>query len=99
MHFLVINVKLTENSDLYIIYNYVWSGTAIEDLTTITSNELLDVEDEISTPVTTTMNNGNTDTNPVRESSPFINTQVNGVIISLPPDYLLYLPVLFCLAI
>lgn len=55
-----------------------FSGAAVEDLTTITTNELLDVEDEISTPVTPAINNGNTETNPVKQST-FINSQVNGV--------------------
>lgn len=67
-------------TDLLIVISNL--GMAVEDLTTITSSELLDVEDEISTPVTTTVvNNGNTDTNPVRETSTFISSQLNGVII------------------
>lgn len=52
----------------------------MEDLTTVTSSELLDVEDEVSTPVTTAANNGNSDSNPVRETTAFISGQINGVI-------------------
>lgn len=68
--------------DLHVRYIF-FVGTAIEDLTTIASSgELLDVEDEISSPVTTATNNGNTDANPVRESSTFISSQINGVRLS-----------------
>lgn len=52
----------------------------MEDLTTVTSSELLDVEDEVSTPVTTATNNGNSDLNPVRETTAFISGQINGVM-------------------
>lgn len=75
-----LRVTLNFESNQYVEKHIFDSGTAIEDLTTVTSSELLDVEDEVSTPVTTAASNGNADANSTRESSTFINTQVNGVL-------------------
>lgn len=63
-----------------ICVNCVCLGTAVEDLTTVTSSELLDVEDEVSTPVTMATNNGNAEVNPAREQTTFISNQTNGVM-------------------
>lgn len=51
----------------------------MEDLTNLTSSELMDVEDEVSTPVTAATSNGNIDVNNIPQPSAFINNPANGV--------------------
>lgn len=63
---------------LYKIFQFL-TGAAVEDLTNNASNDLMDIEDDESSPVASTPNdNGNVPINPVMEKPNFIH-QMNGV--------------------
>jgi tubby-related protein 1 len=51
----------------------MFADTVVEDLTNNASNDLMDVEDDESSPVASTPNNGNMPVNPIIEQQTFIN--------------------------
>jgi hypothetical protein len=55
------------------VVEQMFADTVVEDLTNNASSDLMDVEDDESSPVASTPNNGNMPVNPIIEQQTFIN--------------------------